>query len=349
MRLTRYLSGLAGLLALAALAGCGSQGNPQPPSLELPRPVNDLKAVRKGDKVLLTWSAPSETTDRLRIKEMGTTRVCRSTAKPAALECSEAAPAAASGAARYTDTLPGELQQQSSAGFAVYTIEVTNTRGRSAGPSNAVKVPLAPTLPPPSDLKAEVTADGVALSWSAPAETAPGSYTLRIVRRAAGAAAAVTAGELPLPAPPVFLDKNVEWEKNYQYRVAIMSRIPAEGGEQVEVEGEESSPVEVSVHDVFPPAAPTGVQAVASSSGGQSFIDLTWTPNREADLAGYNVYRREAGGKPQKINAELVKTPAFRDSGVTPGQKYFYSVSAVDLRSNESGRSEETSESLPQP
>ena len=349
MRPARYFSGLLTVAALALLAGCGSQGNPLPPSLELPRPVSDLKAVRKGDRVRLTWTAPRETTDKVRIKEAGKTRVCRSTVAPAAMECTEAAPPPASGLASYTDTLPRELQEQGPAGFAVYTVEVTNARGRSAGLSNALKVPLAPTLAPPSDLKAEVTADGVALSWSAPPPPAPGSYALRVFRHAVGAAAGVTAAELPLPAPPAFLDKNVEWEKSYQYRAAIVTRIAAEGGTQVEVEGEDTPPVEVLVHDVFPPVAPTGVQAVATSSGGQSFIDLTWTPNSEADLAGYNVYRREGDAPPQKINPELVKTPAFRDPQVTAGHTYLYAVSAVDLRANESGRSEETNESVPQP
>ena len=50
-----------------------------------------------------------------------------------------------------------------------------------------------------------------------------------------------------------------------------------------------------------------------------------------------------------KINADLVNTPASRDSNVAPGGTYFYSVSAVDLLNNESGRSEETSETVPQP
>ena len=359
MRLARYLSGLTGLLALAALTGCGSQGNPLPPSLGLPKPVGDLKAVRKGDKVRLTWTAPSETTDKLRIKEAGKTRVCRATAPPAAMECVEmteppAGPAPASGAASYTDMLPRELQEQNPAGFAVYTVEVTNARGRSAGPSNAVRVPLAPTLPPPTGLEARVTAEGIALSFSPPPPPAAAQDTfthlLRIYRHAVGATADTVAGELPLPAPPAFLDKTIEWEKSYRYHVTTVTRMAPPGGTPVEVEGEDSSTVEILARDSFPPAAPTEVQAVTSSAaGGQSFIDLTWTPNSEADLAGYNVYRREAGAQPQKINAEPAKTPAFRDSGVNPGQTYLYSVSAVDLRGNESGRSEETSESVPQP
>jgi hypothetical protein len=376
MRLARYLFGLAGLLALAALTGCGSQGNPLPPSLELPRPVSDLKAVRKGDKVLLTWTAPGETTDKLRIKEAGKTRVCRSAGAPAAKECAAVAelPAGqtpASGAASYTDTLPGELQEQRPAGFAVYTVEVTNANGRSAGLSNRASVLLAPTLPPPEQVAAEITAQGVVLRWTwvpAGPKTPNIHYVFHIYRQAKGAAPK-RLGTVSLEEAS-FLDDEFEWEKTYSYWVNVTTvrklrdthevretPLPggltqteiADGAEIVLIEGDDSSTVEIVARDSFPPAAPTAVEAVASSGGGQSFIDLTWTPNNEADLAGYNVYRREGDPQPQKINAELVKTPAFRDSGVVPGQTYFYSVSAVDLRSNESGRSEETSESVPQP
>ncbi|MGA8345711.1 MAG: hypothetical protein WB781_27520 [Candidatus Sulfotelmatobacter sp.] len=48
-----------------------------------------------------------------------------------------------------------------------------------------------------------------------------------------------------------------------------------------------------------------------------------------------------------KVNAEPLKTPAYRDANVMLGKRYFYSVSAVDVRGNESGRSEETSETVP--
>lgn len=361
MRFARYFSALpmTAALALGALTGCGSLGNPLPPSLELPRPVGDLKAARKGEKVLLTWSAPRETTDKLRIKEAGPTRVCRATAGSASTGCSPvgelaAGPASVSGVASYTDTLPRELQEQQPTGFAVYTVEAVNARGRSAGLSNAVKVPLAPTLAPPTGLEARVTAEGVALSFSAPAAPpglAPGerSHLLRIYRRTAGTAAETVAGELPLPAsPPGFLDTTIEWEKSYQYRITTVTRIAPPGGTPVEVEGDDST-VEVLAHDSFPPAAPTGVEAVATAIGDRSFIDLTWNLNSEADLAGYDVYRREGEAQPQKINGELLKTPAFRDLNVAAGHTYLYSVSAVDLRANESGRSEETSESVPLP
>lgn len=362
MRLARYFSALltTAALALGVLTGCGVQGNPLPPSLELPKPVKDLRAARKGDKVLLTWTAPRETTDKLRIKEAGPTRVCRATVASTSVGCWQvgevaASGTSASGVASYTDTLPRELQQPNSTGLAVYTVEAVNARGRSAGLSNAVRVPLALTLPPPADLEARVTAEGVALSFTPPL-TPPAMarggevYALRVYRHAAGAPASTVAGELPLPSSQsAFLDKTIEWETTYQYRVTTVTRMTPPGGAAVEVEGDDSSTVEVLAHDSFPPAAPTGVEAVATAGGGQSFIDLTWSLSNEADLAGYNVYRREGDAPAQRINGEPLKTPAFRDSSVAAGHTYLYSVSAVDLRANESARSEETSETVPQP
>lgn len=67
----------------------------------------------------------------------------------------------------------------------------------------------------------------------------------------------------------------------------------------------------------------------------------------DVDLDGYNIYRHEEGARPVKVNAEPVKTPAYRDAAVVSGKNYFYSVSAVDVRGNESARSEETSETVP--
>jgi len=47
------------------------------------------------------------------------------------------------------------------------------------------------------------------------------------------------------------------------------------------------------------------------------------------------------------VNAALLKTPAYRDADVASGSRYLYSVSAVDVRGNESARSEEAGEAVP--
>jgi fibronectin type 3 domain-containing protein len=105
--------------------------------------------------------------------------------------------------------------------------------------------------------------------------------------------------------------------------------------------------VRVVAHDIFPPAVPTGLQAAFSGEGQKPFIDVIWAPVTNADFAGYNIFRSEDGGAAIKLNSELVKSPAYRDFSVTSGKTYTYSVSAVDVRGNESHRSEQTSEPVP--
>jgi fibronectin type 3 domain-containing protein len=118
-------------------------------------------------------------------------------------------------------------------------------------------------------------------------------------------------------------------------------------GVNMAVEGDDSKPVAVFTRDIYPPSDPTGLQAVFSSVGQKPFVDLSWAPNMETDLAGYNVFRRSGAGEPVKINKQLVTVPSYRDDSVAPGTTYFYSVSAVDLRGNESSRSAETMEVVP--
>ena len=65
-------------VVLCLASGCGTPGAPMPPALELPRPVNDLGAERKGDRVLLSWAEPVDTTEGRSIRHPGLTLVCRS-------------------------------------------------------------------------------------------------------------------------------------------------------------------------------------------------------------------------------------------------------------------------------
>jgi hypothetical protein len=156
-------------------------------------------------------------------------------------------------------------------------------------------------------------------------------------------------GEVPLDASSgiQIVDHSFEWEKTYVYRATVVTLIHEEGKPDTQFEGDDTPAAKVFAHDVFPPAVPAGLQAVFSGVGQQPFIDLVWAPDTDADLAGYNVFRREAGTTAVKINSELVKTPAFRDMNVASGKTYFYSVSAVDVRGNESAPSQETSEAVP--
>jgi hypothetical protein len=386
---------LLGLAALAMLASCASVGPPLPPSLELPKPPSDLGAQRKGDRVFLTWTVPSGTTDRQRVRRPGPTWICRGL-DPILSQCGspvgETSPlpnivatkdaAAKKASASYTDVLPAQLEVSTSAGFVTYAVEALNRNRRGAGLSNQVHVTTAPTLPPPEGFRAEVTKEGMELRWIQPSlpvkPVGPVAYRLRFYRRAEGSQASISLGEQdyatgvrdlaeavsegqkrgetvlssgeeqPRSASTgKFLDHSIEWEKTYYYRATVVTVVTEAGKPPAQVEGDDTLEVKVLAHDIFPPTLPSGLQAVFSGPGQQAFIDLIWAPVTDADLAGYNVHRHEPGSTPEKLNSDLVKAPAYRDMKVVKGRTYIYSVSAVDVRGNESARSEEASESVP--
>lgn len=364
----RYLPKLVlAVLTAASFIGCGSPGAPLPPSLNLPRPVSDLRAVRKGNAVRLAWTVPAETTDRQKLREVIRTKICRdvqtvisdcehplaeiSSSLPETKTTKKSSTAKTAVQANYEDSIRESLQAQNPFAQIVYAVSVRNERGKSAGLSNQVSIPAAPTLPPPANFIFQLTADGVLLSWANPDRRAMQglAYKYRFYRRAEGSDTDIIVGELPLDdaGPSQFLDKNFEWEKKYVYHATIVTVVGADATNSNEVEGEDSTPIEVFAHDIFPPAVPSGLEAVFTSSGNQSFVDLIWTPDTDADLAGYNVYRKQAGEEAIRFNSDLIKIPSFRDSAISPGKKYFYYVSAVDVRGNESRRSEEASESVP--
>lgn len=380
------------------LAGCASMGPPRPPSLELPKPPTDLRATRKGDRVTLTWTVPTMSTDRQRMRSVGPTQICRGV-DPALKECGAPvgeAPAAAGGTATgeassrtkaaatksekknavqemYADALPAELERANASGWVTYAIEVLGPDGRGGGLSNLVRVPSVAAVLRIKDFDAQITAQGVQVSWRLTA--APGGEMslaahcrLRIYRELQGPAEGTptqervadldlqhcviepqqtsAAGEAA-SRPTSYLDQHFEWEKTYLYHGTVVTLMAEAGKPEFVFEGEDTPQVTVFAHDVFPPAVPTGLQAVFSGPGQQTFIDLIWAPVMDMDLDGYNVYRHEEGRAPVKVNAELVKTPSYRDMSVVAGRMYFYSVSAVDVRGNESARSEEASEKVP--
>jgi len=359
------------------LASCAQTGPPLPPSLELPKPPTDLRASRKGNRVTLNWSEPTLTTDRQSVRYLGPTLVCRSLeseltecGNPAAMLPAPSSAPQKSGSARpaaqksgsprpapqaYTDTLPSTMQQQDPDAEVTYAVEVLNRNARGAGLSNRVHVPAMLTLPPPGDLSAELTGDGVVLTWTSagesqnvPTKSLGVKHRYRIYRRDESSGKDAIAGEVPVgeAGPAKFTDSSFEWERTYLYRITAVS-IVKQPDSEVQVEGDDTPAVRVIAHDVFPPSVPAGLQAAYSGEGQKPFIDLIWAPVTNADLAGYNVYRSEANSAAIKLNSELVKSPSYRDSAVASGKTYSYAVSAVDVRGNESQRSEQSSESVP--
>ena len=351
-------------MACLAMAGCGTPGAPQPPSLKLPARVVDLAATRAGNKVTLHWTMPKKTTDRLLIGRPVKVAVCRQETIESCQPAGEFErnPGAESS---FEDVLPASL----AAGEArqlKYSLELKSPKGRSAGRSN-IAVVLAGAAPGPiAGLSAEVKAGGVALHWTGSDGTA-----IRLHRKLLSAPVPEKKpktnsinGLAASPEEPALrdlfverpavgetsgaLDRTARFGEVYEYSAQRILRLSVETGNALELAGELSPPVRVEVVDTFPPAVPHGLAAVLVPD--DKTIDLSWEPDSEDDLAGYIVYRAEADGGWTRISgAEPLNAPAYRDSTIAPGHDYRYAVTAIDLTGHESKRSVEAREIAPNP
>ena len=360
------------LATVISIAGCGTPGAPQPPSLRLPEPVADLTATRVGNTVTLHWTMPKRTTDRILIstltKAAVPVHVCRR--EPGAGTCQSAGDVAFGPAAKgeFTDTLPAPLSS-GAARPLIYYVELLNKSGRSAGSSNPAFVPAGAPPAAIGKLSAETRADGVVVSWDSGKATEV--TTIRLHRRLLtpqvkskkSDSALMSAPpepavrdllvEIPAGQPMQTLDASAQFGMSYEYTAQRVQTVTI-SDRQLELAGEPSPPVKIALEDTFPPAIPTGLAAVAVPD--EKSIDLSWQPDTEADLAGYIVYRSQldeaTNGNPDwsRISgASPLTSPSYRDTTVRPGHSYRYAVSAIDQTGHESKRSSEAQEALPNP
>lgn len=246
----------------------------------------------------------------------------------------------------------------------VYSVKTRVSNARRSADSNQAAILVYRPPAAVQDLRVMLTETALVLDWSPaqqiPAATGEGAARFEIFRAevdpATAQAAVTNPSEAKLIAPPALVaqttqtqyrDGNFQFGKTYLYTVREVEPF---GNEPVE--SPDSAAAVILAKDVFPPAAPQGVEAVSvpEANGAPVAIELTWTINTETDLAGYNVYRSDQADMPgQKLNGELLLTPTFRDISVRPGQDYFYRVAAVDQSGNESALSSAVEAQVPEP
>ena len=328
--------------------------------------MTDLSAIRMGNQVSLTWTMPKKNTDKLLLKGNIPVRVCRKEGSGSCVQAGDQLQFAPGADATFTESLPEPLATGAPR-LLTYFVDLKNHNGRSAGLSNDAIVLAGEAPGPVTGLAAQVRKEGIVLHWT-PDQAAhePASAAIRLHRKLLTLVAAKPPqGPLAPPPEPVeqsllvdsgaqsgrTLDKNIRFSQVYEYRAQRVALITV-GAQTLELAGQISAPIRVEALDIFPPAIPYGLAAVATAgdSGAELSIDLSWQPVTDPDLAGYRVYRREAGGAWRQISPmQPIIPPAYHDAHVQPGHTYSYSVSAVDQGGHESTRSDETEESVPQP
>ena len=106
------------------------------------------------------------------------------------------------------------------------------------------------------------------------------------------------------------------------------------------IEGPPSAEAGVDYGDVYPPPAPAHLDALSETA----LVRLVWDPVAAEDLAGYAIFRSEAGGPEKRLNAELAVDSFANDTTVQAGHRYTYTVRAVDKAGNMSAPSNRVEE-----
>lgn len=373
---------ISALAAVLLLVGCGNPGSPLPPSLHIPEPVTDLNASRTGDTVLLRWTMPRRNTDQLLLKGDQRAIVCRAIGTQPCTPVATLLVAAAEPAS-YEDRLAQSLRSGAPR-LLRYEVQLKSPRGRDAGASNPAFAAAGAAPPALTHVNLQPTALGILVQWTdLPSDSQPYPHAALFARlqrdrvlkpgedgkpsrletrngvpqpleQTLESAEESSAGSMQ-PAvwsPDHALDGHAELNRTYRYTVQLVERLTL-SGHSLELSGEPAQSSAVAATDHFPPATPVDLNAVANPDGRpRPTIDLSWSPDSDADLAGYVVYRRELSldraDKPVRISgAALVPSPAWSDPNARSGVRYAYSVSAVDSSGNESARSAEATETIP--
>jgi hypothetical protein len=363
--------------SLTLLAGCGAPGEPVERKAPIPTAITDLGATQQGDNVILTFTFPKESVEGRELKQPPAIEIFRdfqtvpaSSASPSAVPKAPTLLVTIPSAMvdqydtrrqiRYMDELKPEDFTQHPGAQAVYVVRTRTSPKKESANSNVVPLRVEPAAEQITDLKAEVTHQGIILTWTPPQRTAVGPAPpialYQIFRREVEQTTAPNTSEQQPPseklsaqigdctAPP-FRDTQIQFGKAYVYTVRSVAQYP-----DLQIESLDSSPINVSPLDTFPPSAPQGLVVVLVPAQGvaPAYLDLSWSISAENDIAGYNIYRSEQeGATGQKQNPDLLRTPAFRDMNIKPGERYFYTVTAMDRVGNESPASAAASGEVP--
>jgi hypothetical protein len=212
------------------------------------------------------------------------------------------------------------------------------TKGRRGPSSPRMAVPLVPSPPPPAKPDVTYTETAVNLKWEAPLSKTTynvyevaGPTSIRLKPDPTQEARQLT--KTPI-AETQYSDTRMTWGAT---RCSIVRSVAAVG--PLAVESEATAPACVTLADIFPPAAPKGLQAVATEGA----VNLIWDANTETDLDGYILLRAPAGGELVPITAAPIRETTFLDR-VQAGGRYVYAVRAVDKAGNVSPLSERMEE-----
>jgi predicted small lipoprotein YifL len=345
-------------LLFAAGAACGRKGPPVPPEDRVPMRPNAVNATVLPNAIVVEWTNPVRRVDGSRLQDVALARLYRrddgGAGEPrAAIRDGERIVgytllAVIDLARPQLATVQGNrVRYVDRAGLIAgrrytYVVTATDSLERTSAPSERLSVAFITAPLPPVGPTAEAGEAETRLEWGPPAalvDEGPltGGISYEILRSTspdvppASIATALTSLH--------YTDTGLQNEQTYYYAVRAI-RADGDG-----VARSEPSPtIAVTPRDMTPPTAPTGLVAIPAGAT----VRLAWNPSPEADVAGYVIYRVDAGGDRVRVGRTFAPDTVFVDRDVAAGT-YRYIVTAIDRasRPNESTASETVSVAVP--
>ncbi|MEX1181978.1 MAG: hypothetical protein WEF86_02000 [Gemmatimonadota bacterium] len=215
-----------------------------------------------------------------------------------------------------------------------YRVAFTDARGAETGESHSAGVPVIEAAPAqPASLQAQAEDAQVLLSWPYAAYLGePGDITIgfHVYREQEGAPTERLTGT------PLLRDQRPTAE--FRDTAAVNGRTYTYFIRAIDLAGREGPPspsASAAPEDLTPPAPPAGLQVTP----GDGRVQLEWLYATEADADGYHVFRSTGLDQPFGRLTDVPvppRSPFFGDSTVTGGTQYFYRITTVDTRGNES-------------
>ena len=204
----------------------------------------------------------------------------------------------------------------------VYVIRGISTANRPGPPAERVTIPLVTVPNPPAAVAVKPTERNYVLDWvTAVAEAGQPAIAFNVYFRGLE--------DAPLNASPIAETRFEHGPvKPGEEQCFVVSSVQVV--RNVPLESEPSAPACSTWTDIYPPAAPKGLEAVAADDG----ISLSWDANTEPDVAGYLILRAEAPGDTlQPLVREPIRQTNYRDTAVQSGVRYVYAIVALDKAS----------------
>ena len=335
-------------LVLGCLASaCGKKGDPLPPLRSIPLTTSDLEVRQQGRQILLDMAYPSTTASGLVLGGIDAVELLElikpvpppvaESDEPVPLPSAEAREIDAGGRTLLTlrgselatavvgdriqirlplaESLPDEPVANI---FAVRTIKGNET---SAVSNRVTLVPIEPP-PPPSNLRAQPTADGIELTWEAGEDT----DGFDIFRRSAQIRGYGEPIRRVDGAERSYLDSSARFDERYIYTVRTVASVDPL------IHSDEAGEREIEYEDHFAPPLPKNIVALAERAA----IRLRWEPSVADDVAGYVIYRREPGRNFSQLTDRPITRTEYFDRGLSSGLTYAYRLRVIDHKGNES-------------